>query len=226
MKKALWVAATIALFTSGLARAKSESEQCACPHSHSHIDWQSAWYAGGGAMYDTIEATIPFDGGFTARSNDEADVGYRVFAGFTLLRHVGLEVAYADVGEASASGQSDGSGPFWAAGPVSFDVGLTGFEANLVGRLPLPAQLSVVGQAGILSWTAEQVLAGATQSSGPGAFSLREKGDRPIFAARLEYDGLPHARIAAGYAQSEHNTFLEGDLAVRSWSLSAAYLFQ
>lgn len=222
MNKILILGAALVL---AAAPAFAHDEACrSCDHSH--LDWKFNGYAGGAFLYNRINLGDGFDdGSVSTTSTDEADVGYRVFAGIAFLRYFGLEGGYADYGQAERNSQSDGSGFFWNPGPIRDTVALTGIDLSLTVRVPLAGGWSVAGQFGGIRHEVDETFVGDSQSFGPVNFARSEDDDGLRYALQVEYLGIDRLQLAAGYSQSEFGTFVDRDLTLASLALSAAYRF-
>lgn len=207
------------------APALGHDETCkACDHEP--VDWQLGGYAGAALLYNRIDLGEGFnDGSVTNTGADEADSGYRLFAGVGFLRYFGIEAGYADYGEAERNAQSNGSGSFWNAGPIRETVALTGIDLSLVVRAPLASAWSVAGQFGGIRHRVEGTYTGDSQAFGPVALAQSEDDDALRYALGIEYLGIEHLRLAAGYSRSEFGTFVDSELPLASVALSAAYRF-
>jgi OOP family OmpA-OmpF porin len=123
-----------------------------------HADVQPGFYAGAG-----VGTTKLSDNGFddAGVDVDDTDTGFKIFGGYSFNRNLAIEVSYFDLGEVSG-GFSD---PF--IGNVSFDVGVSGLNASVVGRLPVSETFSLFGKLGIASYDldAHATIAGVGSAS-------------------------------------------------------------
>lgn len=95
------------------------------------------------AQYDSVGLYMfghvgqsSIDEDIDASSLDDDDIAYKLGLGLQLNRYFALEGTWVDLGEFSASDSVPGAS-------ISADVEISGFGANLVGRLPLDHGLSV-----------------------------------------------------------------------------------
>lgn len=89
-------------------------------------------------------------------SVDDSDVGVKFFWGYRLSDNFGLELFYANLGETSFDGVSDGSGDFWLDGPVGGHTKNTGYGFSAYANVPLGAMFDVYGKAGVYRWSVRE----------------------------------------------------------------------
>jgi OOP family OmpA-OmpF porin len=111
---------------------------------------------GQGSVQDWDSSVID-DGSFASIDAEDSDTGFRLFGGLELTPNFALEAAYVDLGEATADGDSNGC-CFWAPGPVTAKVAVSGFDVGLVGRLPVSDTFALFGRFGVLVWEADVTL--------------------------------------------------------------------
>jgi OOP family OmpA-OmpF porin len=102
-------------------------------------------------------------------SCDEEDTGWKIFGGFQFNRHLGVELGYANLGEASASGLG-----------VTATAEVTAWDLVAVGSLPIMDRFSVYGKLGLF-------LADAEVTSNVGV-SSDESESGITFGVGLRYD--------------------------------------
>ncbi len=110
---------------------------------------------------------------------DDSDTAYKLFAGYQFNPYYAVEASYLDVGEASASGASD-------ADSAILTLGLEGFTAGLIGKLPIEGGLSVHGQLGLIAWEADLDLDATLDGR---AYEIRadDDGTDPFYGIGAEY---------------------------------------
>lgn len=113
--------------------------------------------------------------GDTKLTSDEANfdanaTGYKVFAGFTFMKFVGLEASYVDFGEPEDE-ISPGS---------DLTVDVTGWDVFVKGILPIGDHFDLFGKAGIVVWDAEQTLSGITGSAS-------DDGNDPVYGVGMTF---------------------------------------
>jgi OmpA-OmpF porin, OOP family len=195
-------------------------------------DWNLAWYAGAGLDYTEFKdwnfSRIDSDS-FTSRDEDDNDTGMRLTVGMEFLRYFAVEAAYVDFGEASFSGQTDGSGGVFAAGTQRDALELDGYALQLVARVPVSDAWSVAGKAGWWRWQARERFDGVLNASGPTTGGASDDGIRFAWGAGLEYDGFKPLRIGVEYRAATFEAPLTADAFgasdVSSLGMSIGYFF-
>lgn len=99
------------------------------------------------------------DLGFSPGSTDKTDTGWHVFAGYQFNANFALEASYVELGEVTTSGTFDG-----VPGITQVDDS-TGFDVAAVGLLPLGANVSLFGKAGIYWLNTEARITGGGVSA-------------------------------------------------------------
>jgi hypothetical protein len=197
-------------------------------------DWNLSWYAGLSYQFSEFKdwSISRIDSGsFTSRNEDDRDGGYRLTAGMEFLNYFGVEASYADFGEAAFSGQSDGSGAFFAPGPQQDSLALDGYALHLIARVPIGGAFWVAGKAGWWQWQSRQRSSGTVYSPGPTPYSLNNSDDgiRFSWGAGLDYDGFKPVRISVEYGaatfEAPNTVDLFGASDISSLGVSLKYLF-
>lgn len=101
-------------------------------------DTQPGFYAGAGIGSTKVGDDIS--------GVDDSDTGFKIFGGYAFNKNLAVELGYFDLGEASGSF----SDPF--IGDASFDVGVSGLNASVVGRVPVSETFSLFGKLGFASY--------------------------------------------------------------------------
>ncbi|MGQ0585587.1 MAG: outer membrane beta-barrel protein [Gammaproteobacteria bacterium] len=199
-----------------------------------HPGWNLAWYAGAGLDYTefqdwTIERVEPAT--FASTDEDGRSSGFRLTAGVEFLRYFAVEASYADLGEATFSGQNDGSGAVFAAGEQRGAIDLDGYALQLVARVPVKDTWSVAGKAGFWQWHARERFGGVVYQAGtptPTSFGNSDDGIRFAWGAGLEYDGFKPIRVGIEYRAATFEAPLTdsfGTSDVSSLGVSLSYFF-
>lgn len=149
-----------------------------------HADVQPSFYMGAGFGSTKID-----DDGFDGIDFDDSDTGFKVFGGYNFNQNFAVEVSYFDLGEASGSFDD-------FLGPVTFDVGVSGFSASAVGVLPLSDMFSLFGKLGYASYDIDaHASIGGESGSGSESESDMVYGVGAAlgfgqFGVRLEYEAI------------------------------------
>jgi len=112
-------------------------------------------------------------------SFDESDFGYKIWGGFTFLKFLGIEASYLDLGAPEASG---------------LKAEVTGWDAELVGILPLGKRFELFAQVGYVLWDVD-LEASAPQFSG----SSSEDGSDLIYGVGAAYTFGSHFGLRFEY---------------------------
>ena len=129
-------------------------------------------------------------------SSEDTDNGFRIALGFGDNENLSFEVGYVDLGQATAEGDSDGTGFFWLAGPVSAKVGVEGLDIGLVGRIPASETFGFVARAGVFLWDVE---VSATDSS--GTFGGTDDGNDLFFGVGAEFHASPSISVRGEFTR-------------------------
>lgn len=187
-----------------------------------------AWSAGATLASNSFDdwSLASRGGSYSSAKVDGADIGYRVHAGLDFLKRFGVELGYADFGDAAFRGQADGV-VLWNAGPVRESVSTEAFDLTLIGRLDLGVDTELAARIGLLQWEIEETFSGDAQGSGP--FDIRESDDGKDlqYGVAAEYKGLRQLRMSLGYSRArlEARTQMHGTVTLNSFSASVAWLF-
>lgn len=149
----------------------------------------SGWY--GGASIGQSTAKIDDDrinrsllaSGISATviSDDDSDIGYKLFGGYQFNRNFSLEGGYFDLGKMGFTAATT------PAGTLQGDIRINGLNIDAVGTLPLTEKLSLLGRAGLNYAQAKDSFsgAGAVSVSNPGS-SKRDLNYK--YGIGLQYD--------------------------------------
>jgi OOP family OmpA-OmpF porin len=110
----------------------------------------SAWYIGAGLGQtraniddERIKNSLTANGeSLTAFSEDERDVGYKLFIGKQLNRYLAIEAGVFDLGDFAFSAATSPNGS------LNGQIGLRGVNIDLVGRLPLNERVALLARIG------------------------------------------------------------------------------
>ncbi|HSH89814.1 MAG TPA: outer membrane beta-barrel protein [Ramlibacter sp.] len=129
--------AALAVFASPLANAQSAG----------------GWYAGGSvgksaATIDDVRIRSGLLGqglGTASIVDDDRDTGYKLFGGYQLTPHFGVEAGFFSLGHFGYAATTI------PAGTLNGDIRVRGLNLDLVGTLPLTGRLSAIGRVGVIS---------------------------------------------------------------------------
>jgi OOP family OmpA-OmpF porin len=135
---------------------------------------QKFWVGGGVNVVRYDEGATA--GLLTQGTLDRQSTGFKVFGGYQLLRHLGIEVGYADLGEV------DYSGNFQGTPVVGGKLKISGFDAALVASLALSEKAVLFGKAGAFMWEAK-----ANDVTGGVPFSTSTDGTNTLLGLGVAY---------------------------------------
>src|SRR6266511_1209562 len=105
------------------------------------LSQDTGWYAGLGVGQSTAKGACDGIAG-PGISCDEKDTAFKILGGYQVNQNFGVEFAYTDLGQATAS----------FAGFGSIAIAAKGFELLGVGTMPINQQWSVYGKLGLFRW--------------------------------------------------------------------------
>jgi opacity protein-like surface antigen len=126
---------------------------------------QPGWYFGvsfGGTKYDMddtarqIDSDLVFSGSFATSSTtvrDDADSGLKGYFGYNFSRFLGIEIGYANLGEAILQTVTTGPADLFVG-----QVEVHGWQTNLVASLPLGLGFAAHVKGGPFAWKQEGLL--------------------------------------------------------------------
>ena len=106
---------------------------------------------------------------------DDTDTATKIFGGYTINQNFAVELAYADLGKASAGIPG-----------VSLEWKATTWDILAVGIIPINRQFSVLGKVGIASWSLDANL--NLSGVGLGSASESASGSDVTYALGVQYD--------------------------------------
>ena len=170
---------------------------------------------GQNTMQDWNGGDLNIDGSVSNTDADDSDTGFRILGGYEFNPNIAVEVGYIDLGEATADGTSDGSGFFWAPGPVSVSAEVDGFDLGIRGRLPLSESFGLSASIGMLMWDLS-----ASLSDSSGTFSGSDDGNDVFFAAGADFRFGPGLGLRGEFAR-----YALDDIDMDSLSIALVYHF-
>jgi len=142
------------------------------------------WYVGAG--YGEVDfgygAGTFDDGSITESAVDDSDSGFKALVGWRASRRAALEVAYVDLGAATFTGTSDGTGADYPAGAVSVEEKPAGLLVEVVDRVPFGRRLGLMVKLGALHWEAD-----VTTVDASGTTKTDEDGTNLVYGVGIDY---------------------------------------
>ncbi|TDR51139.1 OOP family OmpA-OmpF porin [Halomonas ventosae] len=172
-------------------------------------------YLGAGIGYATMDSDTLDELDNLGLDTDDSDTGYKLFAGYQFNPNFAVEANYVDLGDFSASGASGGDS-------VNLELGIDGFTAALVGKLPIQNGFSVHGKLGMIAWDAD-IDGNATVDGTYYRGSTGEDGTDPYYGIGAEYE-IDRIMMRAEYERYDISDSGE-DLEIDLFSASLGYRF-
>ncbi|MCC6208835.1 MAG: porin family protein [Gammaproteobacteria bacterium] len=116
---------------------------------------ETGWYVGGDAGIGTVDIDEAFwvDSSVSNPSLDKSGPAYRLYAGYRLNRHLALEVGFLSFADTVLSGNSNGAGSIWNAGPIEGRTEIRGMTIQGLGLWPLDRlKLTLFVKGGVFMW--------------------------------------------------------------------------
>ncbi len=165
--------------------------------------------------HSTVEhwnaADLNFDGSVSNTKTQDTDAALRIAIGYGVSENFMIEFGHLDLGQVTAQGTSDGSGGFWAAGPVRVSADVAGYDLGIVARMPTSENLSIVTRAGLFMWK----LTRSVQDSAGGG-NLDDGGSDAFLGIGLQLTLSDWVSFRVDYTR-----YGAGDLDVNAASASA-----
>jgi hypothetical protein len=170
---------------------------------------EARWYAGvqfGPTRSDVTESDVAArlaDAGYQASVtfSDLSRNAHRVFGGYQLTRHLGIEGGFTDLGEVrtTLAGNVVDIGDFLTGTNELHPHSARGFEGSLVARYPLARRLFVNGRVGVLSWDARY----RSQDANGEERLLKERGADVLLGAGVEFVVFRNWSLNAGWSRHD-----------------------
>lgn len=110
---------------------------------------ERGWYAGisaGQSTGDIDSSVLPVTGATQSTvSSDDTDTGFKIYGGYRFMRHLAVEVGYADLGSFTATRTVTAP----QSGSIRGEFKVAGIFGQAVGIIPLGERFSVFGTAGL-----------------------------------------------------------------------------
>lgn len=117
-------------------------------------EW-AGWYLGLDVGYSDVDLTTNFwiDSDRSTGEIDTQGLGFQVFAGYRLGRHLAIEGGYLRAGETVFRGQTDGFNSRWRAGAMEGVTKIQGFSTQALALWPLwQSRVTLHVRGGLLFW--------------------------------------------------------------------------
>jgi opacity protein-like surface antigen len=181
-----------------------------------------------GQEIDIGRANFPQD-----NSLDDTDTFWKVFSGYQFNPYFGLELFYADLGEARAKwSAADFSGfPFFSGGKVggSYDYSAQTVGMYLVASYPFSSGFHIYGKAGAhyydVEVTAQSFSSGLAFPETHVTETFDDKGAGFAFGAGLGYDFSPRWGVILDWERFEGISSERADIATDAVSAGLRYRF-
>ncbi len=123
-------------------------------------------YVGGSVGQSTFKDSARVSDGFNTQkiSFDESDTSYRLFGGYMLLPFLGVETGYTNFGTPNKTYKNT------AVGTVNANIDVDGWDAFVVGNLPL-GPIDVFAKAGVLWVNTDSKIRFGGSTAGSGSDS-------------------------------------------------------
>ena len=165
------------------------------------LSQDTGWYAGFGVGQSTAKGACDGIVG-PGISCDEKDTAFKILGGYQVNQNFGVEFAYTDLGEATAS----------FAGFGSIAIAAKGLELLGVGTMPINQQWSVYGKLGLFRWDVDA-------KDGTGLVgSVSATGIDLTYGFGVKYNFAKNAALRVEYQQynnvGDFNTTGRADVSV------------
>ena len=160
----------------------------AAMNSQSAVAFDSGWYGGLGVGLSQANIAGARVGGnllgsgltVNSISEDDKDLGYKVFGGLKLNRNFALEAGYFNLGEFGYTATTT------PAGTSTGNIKISGFNLDALGILPFTDQFSLFGRVGAQYAKSKDSFGGT--GAGAGNSSISYSGTNYKVGAGLQYD--------------------------------------
>ena len=169
---------------------------------------ESGFYAGGAAGWSMIDDDLINDQKKDRHSVDDSSPGWKLFAGYNLNQYFGVELAYVDLGEATATISAANNNNVGKASEITSTT--EGFSFAATGRYPFARQFDVFARIGGFYYSYDinrdtAVNFQTTTVSRMGATTTRVPDVTEIPAASLSADKLSYFfGLGVRYAWNEN----------------------
>jgi OOP family OmpA-OmpF porin len=162
-----------------------------------------------GADLDAELATL---GITSSSSTDDTDTGWKLFAGYRLMKYLAVEGAYTNFGEATA--HSIITSP--VSGVVDTTLEAEAWTVSALGILPLGDKFSLFGRLGVNFWNAD-ISAVGTGGGAAAAVSDDDDGTDMVYGVGAAYSITKNLSVRGEW---ERYDFDDGDVDLLSAGIS------
>lgn len=162
-----------------------------------------------------LDAELASLGITSSSSTDDADTGWKLFAGYKIMKYLAVEGAYANLGEGTAHSIITAPAP----GVVDTTLEAEAWTVSALGILPLGESFSLFGRLGVNFWNADVSAVG----TGGGATAVAagdDDGTDMVYGAGASYSFTPNFSVRGEW---ERYDFDDGE--VDLWSAGASWSF-
>jgi OOP family OmpA-OmpF porin len=162
-----------------------------------------------------LDAELASLGITSSSSTDDADTGWKLFAGYKIMKYLAVEGAYANLGEGTAHSIITAPAP----GVVDTTLEAEAWTVSALGILPLGESFSLFGRLGVNFWNAD-VSAVGTGGGVTAVAAGDEDGTDMVYGAGASYSFTPNFSVRGEW---ERYDFDDGE--VDLWSAGASWSF-
>ena len=161
------------------------------------------WYVGAGMGLSNLDTdTAGVDASGSGFSFSDRDFGYKLFGGYQFNKYLGLEGGYTNLGGVEQV--------IDLTTPVKLDE-VDGYNANVLGLLPIGQHLEVFGKLGMIAWEAD--LKGFSPT-------MADDGTDLVYGIGVQGSDSEHIRARLEFEVFDLDEFDE------VWLVSASVLYQ
>ena len=197
---------------------------------------ETGFYAGGSGGWSMIDDEFINSQKEDLHSVDDSSLGWKFFAGYNLNQYLGAEIAYVDLGEATAKISAANNNNRGVASELKSEI--AGFSFAATGRYPFTRQFDVFGKVGGFYYSNDQSRDETVSFDRPAtarvgsrvievpetivsrAFSVSFDGVSYFFGLGARYDWNENLSIRAEWERYEYTSDVENLLKGRNDEVS------
>lgn len=157
---------------------------------------------------------INIDGSVSGTSGQDSDTAVRLAIGVGVSKNFTIEFGHLDLGQATAEGTSDGTGGFWAPGPISVKAAIKGYALGFSAQLPMSDRFALVSRVGAFMWTLK-----SSASDSSGAANVEDGGSDAYLGGSLQFVASKSVSLRGDFTR-----YGVDDIDIHVMSLSATWL--